>query len=730
VNPEAKENLPEARRLVFQEKYSEATDLINNKIMAKPLHQLQYQTAGDVLFSFSKSEKSAEYRRELNLDTAVASVTYVSDGVRFTREILSTPIDQVIAVRITADRPGSISFETTLKTPQNATVSSEGVDTIVLNGVNGSAEGIPGTLKFQVRVRIIPEGGKISSSATSIVVENADSALVLVAVATSYRNYMDVGGDPESLTKKQIAGAEKKSFDDMRNSHVAEHQRLFSRTTLDLGISDSAKLPTDERLQNFADGAKDPQLAALYFQFGRYLLISSSRPGTQPVNLQGIWNESMNPPWGSKYTVNINTEMNYWPAEPANLAECVEPLIQLLKEISVTGARTAKEMYGAGGWVCHHNTDAWRATAPIDCAFWGMWPTGGAWLCMHLWEHYQFSGDRKFLAEAYPIMKGAAEFFIDTLVEEPKGKFLVTCPSVSPENLHPHSSSICAGPAMDRQILRDLFDACINASGILGIDEDFRKKTESVRKRLPPDRIGKGGQLQEWLEDWDMEAKEQQHRHVSHLYALFPSAQITPESTPELAKAAAKTLDVRGDISTGWAIAWRLNLQARLRDAERAYRILRALLDPSRTYPNMFDAHPPFQIDGNFGGTCGIAEMLLQSHEEDKEVISSQSSVISKKKKELVLNKQEAHPSRAFIIRLLPALPSAWPDGSVTGLRARGGLEVDMSWKNGKLKTAAIRSSIGSSCILMYGNKQVSIKIAPGQIFKIENADSPAAWKD
>lgn len=683
VNPNALAALPEARKLVFENRAQEAQDLINQKMMAIPPKQAAYQPAGLLNLSFAGHSEASDYQRRLDLNTAVTTVEYKVGEVKYKREIFSTAVDNVTVIYLSADKSGMINFVADF----NAVQQNKKIETIEESTI--SLEVKADALRCCSRVKAITQNGKVRVENNKLYIEGADSAVLLLASATNYVNYKDVSGNPEAIVEKQLKAAAKKTFEKMLAEHISEYQKLFNRVVLDFGTTEAAKQMTDLRIKNFAI-ENDPQLVAMYFQFARYLLISCSKPGSQSANLQGLWNDSVKPPWSSKYTININTEMNYWPAEPTNLAECAEPLFGLIKDISVTGRRTAKVNYGADGWVCHHNTDLWRATGPIDNAFYGFWPSGGAWLCQHLWYRYEYSGDKDFLREYYPVMKGSAEFFADTLVEHPTYKWLVTCPSMSPENKLFGDTSICAGPTMDMQIIRDLFDNCIKASEILGIDEEFRKILEEKKSRLAPMQIGKYGQLQEWLEDAD--GPNDHHRHVSHLYGLFPSSQISKDKTPELFAGARKSLEMRGDGGTGWSMAWKVNFWARLQDGDHSYKMLTNLISTG-TYPNMFDAHPPFQIDGNFGGASGITEMLMQSYSKiDGKNLSGE-------------------------IYILPALPSALAEGKVKGLCARGGFEVNIEWKDGKLVQAEIKSLLGNDLKIRYKNKIVEMKTAKGKLY-------------
>jgi alpha-L-fucosidase 2 len=700
----AAEYLPQIRQLLFEGKQRQAEQLAMEHFMSVPLRQMPYQPCADLKLTFPGHEKAQNYRRELDLDTAIVKTTYLLNDVFYTREAFASYPDQVIVIHLKCDRRDALAFTATLTSPnQDVQTQAAGKDTLLIRGRarDYKARGndvIPGTVRFEGRCRVVAKSGKVTVDDKQIKVEGAGIVTLALALATNVKSYNDLSADPAARCAEVLEKVTRKPPRLVREAHVKDHQALFRRVSLDLGPATEAGLPTDQRVLKYAQ-KEDPGLAALFFQYGRYLMIASSRAGGQPANLQGLWNESTSPPWDSKYTVNINTEMNYWLTEPTNLSECGRPLFDALAEIGQTGHSVAQKHYNAPGWVLHHNFDLWRGAAPINASNHGIWPTGGAWLCQHLWWHYLYTGDKTFLAErAYPLMKGAAEFFAAYLVEDPRSDkhWLISGPSNSPEN-----GGLVMGPTMDHQIIRYLFASTAQAARVLGMDEEFAARLDTLRGRIAPNQIGKYGQLQEWLEDKDDPKNE--HRHVSHLWGLFPGEEITPE-TPELFQAAKQSLLFRGDGGTGWSRAWKINFWARLLDGNHAHLMLKNLLtltsSPLTTYKgggvytNLFDAHPPFQIDGNFGATSGITEMLLQSHRRDSQ--------------------------GRYIIDLLPALPDAWPTGSVKGLRARDGFEVNIVWENGKLTGADVTSLQDGPCQVRYGGRTVQLDTTKDKTIRLD----------
>ncbi|TCS01469.1 glycoside hydrolase family 95 protein [Rhizobium sp. BK418] len=685
VNPDAYGHLETVRELIFAGRYADAEALAEEHLMARPPKQLSYQPVGDLHIDLLHSQTVGSYRRTLDLDTAITTTSYIADGITFFREAFVSAVDGVLVVRLSADRPGAIGCRISLDSPQQGQCVDHDITGLTFSGTGKAEWGIPAALRFAFGIRVIARGGSLNCSHGMVSVNGSDELLILLDAATNFRRYDDVSGDPEGAIAGRLSKAAGRSIEVMRREHIAEHQRLFRTFAVDLGTTRAASQPTDRRIAGFAEG-DDPALAALYVQFGRYLMIASSRPGTQPANLQGIWNDETDPPWGSKYTANINLQMNYWLPVPANLPECIEPLVEMAEELAETGHEMAAVHYRARGWVMHHNTDLWRATGPIDGAKWGLWPTGGAWLMAQLLDVSDYLDDADVLRRRlFPVAKAAAEFVFDMLVPFPGTDYLVTNPSLSPENVHPFGASICAGPAMDNQIIRDFLALLRPLAVSIGGEDTLVAEIDRVLPRLPPDRIGAADQLQEWLDDWDLQAPEIHHRHVSHLYGLYPSWQIDMDKTPALAAAARRSLEIRGDDATGWGIGWRINLWARLRDGDHALDVVKRLISPERTYGNLFDAHPPFQIDGNFGGAAGILEMLAQS--------------------------------RPGEIHLLPALPGAWPQGKLRGLRVRGAMILDLDWENGRPVKISLTASRDASTVLRFRNERHEIDLATGEVF-------------
>lgn len=701
--------LPKIQQLVFDGELLKAHNLFGRNLMGYPVEQQKYQSLAELHLSFSKQDSITSYKRWLNLEDATTGVAYSLSGVNYQREVFSSSPDQVIVIRLTADKPGSINFSANLRGVRNQTHSnyatdyfkmdSYGNDGLILTGKSADYMGVKGQLKYEAVLKAIPEGGKMIVDDATLSIQNADAVTLYFVAATNFVNYKDVSANADERTQKYLDGLKKKNYNGIKEAHVKDYQKLFNRVKLNFPNIENSFLPTDERLKNIQT-TNDPQLAALCYQFGRYLLIGSSRKGTQAANLQGIWNDNMNPNWDSKYTTNINTQMNYWPVESANLSECAAPLFNLIKDITDQGAQVAKEHYGSQGWVLHQNTDLWRVAAPMDGPTWGTFTVGGAWLTNELWEHYLFTKDISYVKEFYPILKGSVDFFMHFLVKHPNGKWLVTNPSTSPENF-PGSAkngpyfdevtgsmvpgtTICAGSSIDMQILSDLFNNYQQASKLLGVDDAYAKQVDAARKKLVPPQIGKDGSLQEWAEDWPQ--LEKNHRHFSHMYGLYPGNVLSVKRTPQFVEAIKAVLNQRGDEGAGFSRAWKMSLWARLYDGDRAYKIFKGYLKDQCFLQLFAKCFKPLQVDGSLGVTAGITEMLLQSHE--------------------------------GVINFLQALPKEWSKGNFEGVCARGGFELSFQWDNYKLTHATILSKAGEICKL---NLSSNVKVTSnGKEVKIQ----------
>lgn len=711
VVEEGHRHLPEIQKLIFDGKPIEAHKLFGRHLMGYPVEQQKYQSLANLHLFFEEDQVSQDYKRWLDLSTGITGVEYTVNGVTYLREVFSSAVDQVVAVRLTASEPGSISFECELRGVRNSAHSNyatdyfrmdgDGDNELILTGKSADYLGIEGKLRYEARLRVEAEGGEQIRNGTRIHVNQADTVTLYFAAATNFINYRDVGGDEKQRVESDMIKIKDADYQTIRNRSVEDHHGLFSRVSLQLPGSEASFLPTNERMMSMRS-TTDAQMASLSYQFGRYLLISSSRPGTQPTNLQGIWNEDMNPSWDSKYTTNINTEMNYWPAEAANLSELTQPLFQMIEELTDQGTRVAQEHYGAGGWVFHQNTDIWRVAAPMDGPTWGTFTVGGAWLCTHLWEHYLYTLDKEFLDRIYPVIKGSVDFFMDFLVEHPNGNWLITNPSNSPENPPEgpgyeyfydevtgmyYFTTITAGATMDMQILKDLFHYYMQASDKLGRDREYALEVSRARDRLVPSQIGLDGSLQEWTEDYGQ--AEDKHRHFSHLYGLYPGNVLSVKSTPELIAPVKAVLEQRGDGGTGFSRAWKMALWARLFDGERANSIYKGYLE-EQCYPSLFaKCFTPLQVDGSLGVTAGISEMLAQSHE--------------------------------GIIHLLPALPEDWSSGEFRGICTRGAFELDMQWEKSAIRKVELLSKAGAHCKIstegpvMVSSGGIPVQITPGE---------------